>query len=200
MAGPLRVSEHWDSGRRRERASTVNRGHSSHRARRRDGTLNYPPLPAMNAACPLHPLLHRAVVVLLVACGFACCCRDRALAAWWAGDETPAAAACCGACAADSGDGDGTPREGPRESHDQDRERDQSHPSDACRSSCCLKSGFHAPEFVLPCDRVGAPLAGTVIAAGPGAHRAALHPTRLDEDVGKAPPWRLLLVSRRLRI
>ena len=149
---------------------------------------------------PLQPLLHRAVVVLLVVCGFACCCRDRALAASWTGDEISAVVACCGACSLETaGEGSDEAAHGNRDG-DGDQERGRSHPSEGCRSSCCTKAGFHAPAFELTCDRIGAPLAGTVIAEEPRASRAMPRAARFDEDVGKAPPWRLLVVSRRLRI
>ena len=149
----------------------------------------------MSIVRPLHPLLHRAIVTVLIVCGFACCCRDQALAAWWTSAAEPAAGACCGDCGARTAAGDGG-LEAPRE----DTEQDPRPAHDGCRSSCCTKAGFAAPAFELACDRIGVPLADTHPAGGTRPAGLVFGATRFDDDVGRPPPWRLLLVSRRLRI
>lgn len=141
--------------------------------------------------------MHRFVAAVLVACSFCCCCPERSLTALLSVDAAVADAGCCGGCcigAPRNGDGDGDG--GGRDTDDEPRPHDGS-----CLGDCCNKADFKAPPFRLACDRIGAPLPEPLVsrdmvaAGGP-----VLEPTRIDDDIGEPPPWRLLLVSARLRI
>jgi len=148
----------------------------------------------MSIARPLHPLLHQVVVAALVLCGFACCCRDRALAAWWTADAATLQHACCGGCSEDPAEAS------VRGDPPADGERTHRHPDGVCRSSCCTKSGSHAPAFEVALDRIGQPLAGDRVMTVGSKTLDTTRAVRVDDDVGEPPPWRRLLDSARLRV
>jgi hypothetical protein len=140
-------------------------------------------------------LMHRFMAAVLVACSLACCCPDRSFTALLAGEAAVADSGCCGGCCIGAPD-NGSPDDGARDTDDEPRPHDG-----RCLGDCCNKADFKAPPFRIACDRVGAPLPEPLVsrdmvaASGP-----VLEPTRIDDDIGEPPPWRLLLVSARLRI
>ncbi|MEY3141960.1 MAG: hypothetical protein RLY21_453 [Planctomycetota bacterium] len=151
----------------------------------------------MSIARPLHPLFHRVLVAMLLACSFACCCQQRTLAALVSGDDpAPVAAGCCDGCCARETDADGATDDRTSQSPSE-RER---HPVGRCENACCTKADFKAPQFTVGSDEIGAPLDSILIAREAPADVHATRATRLDDDVGEPPPWILLLVSARLRI
>lgn len=162
----------------------------------------------MSISRRLHPLLHRVLVTMLVACSFACCCQQRTLAALFSSeDAAPAATGCCDGCCArqnasderaDGNPGDRTSRSpAERERHPAERER---HPVGRCDSACCTKADIKTPQFTLGCDEIGATLGCVLVLLDAPADDRANDAIRLDDDVGEPPPWLRLLVSARLRI
>jgi hypothetical protein len=151
----------------------------------------------MLAARPLHPLLHRLVVLALVACSFACCGRQGTAAAAESAADEPAHRPCCAACLAhDSSSREADNADSPRHGDDDGRR----HSEGRCLGACCTKADFKPPHFMLACDLVGAPIPAIAVRGSSPTDPLARRAVRLDEDVGEPPPWRLLLVSARLRI
>jgi|GEM_PF-1982014 hypothetical protein len=142
-------------------------------------------------------LLQRLAALVLVACSFACCCPERSLTALFAADDAPTEARCCGGCC---GGNDAAPGVdgGRTEPSDTDGERV---PHDGrCLGDCCNKADFKAPPFKVACDEVGAPLPEPLLSPDAVAAEPTVAAFRVDDDIGEPPPWRLLIVSARLRI
>lgn len=141
----------------------------------------------MFAGYPTHHLVNRLMAWLLVACCFACCCPGRSPSALFASEPARVAGGCCDGCHA-SGETDEPQREQP------------GHPPGRCLSDCCNKADFKAPAFKIACDEIGAPLPEPLAARDAIAARPAIETPPPDDDIGEPPPWRLLIVSARLRI
>lgn len=142
-------------------------------------------------------LLDRLVALMLVACSFACCCPERSLTTLFAATATPTGAHCCGGCC-DANDDSSVSGLGQTDSSDTDGERA---PHDGrCVGDCCNKADFKAPPFRVACDEIGAPLPEPVLSPDACAAAPVVATARVDDDIGEPPPWRLLIVSARLRI